>query len=126
MMKPGQTLVFLLVFMAMAITVTTAAVMVIIGNSQAASKLELSLTAYDVAESGAEEALLRLLRNPTYASAGSETLTIGEGLATITVTGTNPKTILSRGVYNNFFRQVQVTAGYSGGILSVTSWQEVY
>ena len=125
-MKSGQTLVFLLVFMAMAITVTTAAVLVIISNSQAASKLEQSLSAYAVAESGAEEALLSLLRKTTYASTGSEALTVGEGVATITVAGTNPKTILSQGVYNNFFRQVQVTAGYSGGILSVTSWQEVY
>lgn len=122
-MKPGQTLVFLLVFMTMAITVTTAAVMVIISNSQAASKLEQSLMAYSAAEAGAENALLRVLRDPDYAG---ETLTIGEGIATISATGANPKVILSRGSYNNFLRQVQVSASYVNGILTVTSWLEVF
>jgi len=122
-MKPGQTLVFLLVFMTMAITVTTAAALVIISNSQAASKLEQSLTAYGAAEAGAENALLRLLRDPAYPG---ETLTVGEGIATISAAGSNPKVILSRGKYNNFLRQVQVTASYVNGILTVTSWQEVF
>lgn len=122
-MKPGQTLVFLLVFMAMAITVTTAAVLVIISNSQAASKLEQSLTAYAAAEAGAENALLRLLRNPAYTG---ETLTMGEAVATISATGTNPKVILSIATYKNFQRQIQVTATYISGILTVTSWQEIY
>jgi len=109
--------------MAMAITVTSAAVLVVISNSQASSKLEQSLTAYDIAESGAENGLLRLLRDPAYTV---ESLTIGTGQATITVTGTNPKIVLSQGAYNNFFRQVRVTATYVGGILTVTSWQEVF
>ncbi|TSC88141.1 MAG: Uncharacterized protein G01um101416_164 [Microgenomates group bacterium Gr01-1014_16] len=122
-MKPGQTLIFLLVFITMAITVTTAATLIIISNSQAASKLEQSLTAYAVAESGAENALLRLLRDPAYAG---ETLTIGGGIATISATGSNPKVILSKGAYRNFLRQVQVTANYVSGILTVTSWQEVF
>lgn len=107
----------------MAIIVTTAAVMVVISNSQASSKLEQSLMAYATAEAGAENALLRLLRDPAYAG---ETLTIGAGTATISATGSNPKVILSQGSYNNFLRQVQVTASYLNGILTVTSWQEVF
>lgn len=122
-MKSGQTLVFLLVFMTMAITVTTAAVMVVIGNSQAASKFEQSLMAYSVAEAGVEEALLRILRDPGFSGA---TLTIGQGIATISASGTTTKTILSAGSFNNFLRQVQVTASYVSGILTVTSWQEVF
>lgn len=122
-MKPGQTLVFLLVFMTMAITVTAAAALVIISNSQAASKFEQSLMAYSVAEAGAEEALLRILRDPNFTGT---TLTIGQGIATISASGTTTKTILSAGSFNNFLRQVQVTATYIGGILTVTSWQEVF
>lgn len=122
-MKPGQTIVFLLVFMTMAITVTTAAVIVIISNSQAASKFEQSLTAYSVAEAGAEEALLRILRDPGFTSAS---LTIGEGIATISASGTTTKTISSIGTYNDFLRRVQVTANYVNGILTVTSWREIY
>lgn len=122
-MKPGQTLVLLLVFMTIAITVTTAAVVMIIVSSRSASALEQSLAAYSVAESGAENALLRILRDPSYAG---ETLTIGTGTATISVTGADTKTILSVGSGGDFLRQVQVTASYIGGILTVTSWQEVF
>jgi len=59
-MRRGQTLVLLLVFMAMAITITTAAVMVTVVNSQMGSKWEQGEAALAVAESGAENALIRL------------------------------------------------------------------
>lgn len=121
--RPGQTLVLLLVFIAVAITITTAAVTIIIVNSQAATRLESSLVAYNVAESGAENALITLLRNRSYIG---ETLTIGDGVATITVTGSNPKTILSSGTSGNYIRQVQVVAVFTQGVLSITSWQEVF
>ena len=122
-MKRGQSLVILLVFIAIAITVTSAAVVMMIVGSTAASKYEQGQTAYATAESGAENALLRLLRDPNYAG---ETLTIGSDTATITVTGTNPKTVTSTGVSGGFTRQVQVVAGYTNGILTVTSWSEVF
>ena len=122
-MKSGQTLVLLLVFMTIAITVTTAAVVMIIVSSRSASALEQSQAAYSVAESGAENALLRILRDPSYAG---ETLTIGTGTATISATGADTKTILSVGSVGDFLRQVQVTASYIGGILTVTSWQEIF
>lgn len=121
-MKRGQALVILLVFMAIAVTVTTAAVVMMIIGSTAASKYELSQVAYMTAESGAENAMLRLLRDPNYTG---ETLTIGSATATITVTGTDPKTITSTGVSTGFSRQVKVIAGYANGILTVTSWSEI-
>lgn len=122
-MKRGQSLVILLVFMAIAVTVTSAAVVMMIVGSTAASKYEQGQTAYATAESGAENALLRLLRDPNY---GGETLTIGSATATITVTGTDPKTITSTGVSGEFSRQIRVVIGYNSGILTVTSWNEVF
>lgn len=122
-MKRGQSLVVLLVFMAIAMTVTSAAVVMMIVGSTAASRYEQGQIAYATAESGAENALLRLLRDPNYAG---ETLTIGSATATITVTGTDPKTVTSTGASGGFTRQVQVVAGYTSGILTVTSWSEVF
>ena len=122
-MKKGQTLVFLLVFMTIAITVTAAAVVLMVVNSQSANRMELGSIAYDVAEGGAENAILRLLRDPSYTG---ETLTIGTGTATITVTGSGPYTILSKGVSGNFLRQVEIQVAYSSGIMSITSWREIY
>jgi hypothetical protein len=121
-MKRGQTLVLLLIFMAMAVTITTAAVVVIIVNSQMGSKWEQGEAALVVAESGAENALIRLLRDPTYIG---ETLTVGGGTATIVVTGANP-TINVTGRIGNFSRQVRIVGTYAGGVLAVTSWREVW
>ena len=92
-MKSGQTLVLLLVFVAITITITSAAVAMMIINSQSGSRFELREITYTVAESGAENALLRLLRDPDYTG---ETLTIEDGTATITVTGSSVKTITFR------------------------------
>lgn len=120
--KTGQSLVTLLVFMMIAISVTSAATVLIVNSSLATSELEESEIAYNVAESGIENALLRMLRNPNYTG---ETLAVGSGTATITITGTNPKTIVSEGRVGNFIRKVQVVADYSS-ILNITSWQEIY
>lgn len=109
--------------MAIAVTVTSAAVVMMIVGSTAASKYEQGQTAYAAAESGAENALLRLLRDPNYVG---ETLTIGSATATITITGTDPKTVTSTGVSGGFTRQIQVVAGYTNSILTVTSWSEVF
>ena len=120
----GQALVVLLVFMVIAITLTSAAVGVIIANSQAASRVEQGETVYAAAESGAENALLRLLRDPLYT--GVESLTIGQTSATVTVTGTSPKIIVSQAVAGDFKRTIQVIAEFSNTILSVQSWQETF
>ena len=119
----GQTLVFLLVFISMALIITAAAVVVAIANSQTSGGQEMATHASTIAESGAENALLNLLRNPGY-TGGS--LTVGLGQATIVVTGSGPYTIDVSGTEGNFSHQLRVTAGYSQGILTVSSWQEIY
>jgi len=125
-MKSGQVLVMLLVFMTVAITVTVASVALSIDSSRAVSKMEVSGMAASVAESGIENALLRLLRNPGFTG---ETLPVGDGTVTITVTGTNPIIITSTGEAGGFVRRVRVTASYAGDadmILNIDSWQEIY
>lgn len=121
--ETGQTLVLLLIFVVIAITITTASVAMMVVNVKATSKLEQGSTALDVAESGAETAMIKLLRDPTY---GGETVPVGSGQAVITVTGTNPKTVLSKGTVNNFTRSIQATVDYTNNVLTVTSWKEVY
>jgi hypothetical protein len=121
-MKKGQTLVILLMFIAIAIAVTTAAVMISISGSLAAFKLEQGTVAYHLSENGAENALMQLLRNPFYSG---ETLTTEAGTTTITVTGDNPKVIISRGRAGDFLRSVRITVNYTGGIMTVASWREI-
>lgn len=123
-MRKGQTLVLLLAFMAISITVTAASVGLSISGTQASSRQELGAVAYSVAESGAENALMSLLRNPGY---GGETLTVGSGVATITVTGVgNTYTITSTGRVGSFVRTLRIIAVFNGGVMSINSWQEIY
>lgn len=118
----GQTLVIFLIYILVAIIVTTAAVAILVSNSRNTDKVYQGTTAYDIAESGAETAILKLLRNPSYTG---ETLTVGSGTATITITGTNPKTIVSQGTLSNFTKTIQVIVGTTNGALTVTSWQQL-
>lgn len=120
--QKGQTLVILLVYMVMAIIVTTAAVSMVLVNSRGADKLLQGTTAYDVAESGAETAMVKLLRDTSYTG---EALSVAGGTAVITVSGTSTKTIVSKGTLNNFTRSVEVTATNVNNVLTVTSWKEL-
>lgn len=120
--KRGQALITLLIFMVVALTVTATATVLFVSNSRATTKMEIGLTALSIAESGAENGIIRLLRDSSYSG---ETLNVGGGTATVTVTGTNPKTITSTGQIGNFARKVEVVVSYTS-ILSITSWKEIY
>jgi hypothetical protein len=113
----------LLVFIVVAFSITTAATMMLLNSSQNATRLEVGTSALQVAESGMDNALIRLLRDPSYTG---ETLTVGEGTAVITVTGSGPYTLTSVGTVGRNVRKLQVTANYSGVQLVITPpWQEI-
>lgn len=120
--KDGQALVVLLFYMIIAITLVTTAVAVVISNSMAVTKTESGIVAMDIAETGAENAIIQVLRNTNYQG---ETLTIGDGTAISTVSGTSTKTITTVGAVNGSSRTVQVVASFVNGVLTVTSWQEL-
>lgn len=120
--QKGQTLVTLLVFSVVALTVATTAVTIMINVSQATNRVEGHVNATQTAESGMENALLRLLRDPSYTG---ETLPVGSGSVVITVTGSNPKTVTAVGTVNSHIKTIQSTVTYTNGIMSVTSWQEI-
>ena len=123
----GQALITLLFFTVIGVTVTSAAVVMILVNSLSGAKQQQGEVAYEIAQSGAENGLMRLLRDPTYTG---ETLPVGSGSATITITGSgttaNPYVILSKGTNGIFTREVQVKATYQNNLLTVTSRKEVY
>lgn len=117
----GQALVMLLAFMAVALTLTMAATVVTVINTQANSEYGIGQDALSLAESGVDNAILRLLRDPSYTG---ETMNIGTGTVTITVSGSGTKTITSRGTSGGFARTVQAVVSQSGNVLSLTSWTE--
>lgn len=121
-MKKGNVSIMLVLIIMMLSVLTTAAVALAISTTRDTTTLTLGERALTIAESGAENAILRLLRDPSYP--GEPDLLIGPGSATIEVTGVSPKTITSTGVAGTYTRVVKVDIDYVGGILTPTNWRE--
>lgn len=121
-LQKGQALVTLLFFVLISLTITTSAIIIIIANSISAGKIEQGTASYYSAESGIENALLRLLRDPNYSG---ETLTIGGATVVTTVSGSNPKTIVSTSQEGSFKRKISALATYSNGYYTISSWKEL-
>ncbi len=119
----GQTLVTLLVFSVMAISVAAAAVAIMINTTRATHITESRIRIMGAAESGIENAVIRLIRNPDYTG---ETLDLDDYTVTITVTGSAAKTITATADNGLFRHSVQATASYVENRLTVTSWDTVY
>lgn len=119
----GQTLSVLLVFMAAAIIIISGAVVVTIVNSTSSGNFASGSVALDIAESGAENGLLRLIRNPNYSG---EILPVGQGTATITVTDGATPTLISVGAIGAFSRKIQVKTSYNNNVLTISSWKEIF
>jgi hypothetical protein len=117
----GQTLIALLIFMLVAMTITITATAIAIINLQSNNAMVSGDQALAAANSGIENALITLERNPGYSGG---TMTIGGGTATITVSGTGSLTIVSVGSVGNFSRTVTANANDTSNIISVTGWSE--
>ena len=118
----GQAMIMLVVVTIVLVSITTAAVAMVTTNLLSTMREEHGGKALDIAESGAENALLRLLRNPNY---GGETVGIGVGSAVITVTGDAVnKSIESVGSVYGFEKTVLVESRFEDGNLVVDSWKE--
>jgi len=133
--EAGQTLVALLFFVMVGMIVTTAAIMILSTNSLAAQKLSQGEVTRQLAETGAENALLRLLRDKNYGSCpnycSGDTLTIGTDsilitVTTMTVAGTTTITIDSVATSGNFVREVEVKVVKNPyDVLTPLSWKEI-
>lgn len=122
--KSGQVLVILIFFMAMALTVTGAAIILNYVGSLSTAHVEEGVLSNQVAESGMENALLRLLRNPNYTG---EVLTIDNGTVTVNIAGTLVKTITAVATSSsNFTRTIEVHAQVANGTLQILSWKELF
>lgn len=119
--QSGQTIIALLIFMLLAITITTTAVAVTVINLQGGTAFANGEIALNDANTGAENAIEQLERNPSY---GGETMTLTDGTATITVSGTTTKTIISVGAFGNFRRTVTVVAANASNTITPTNWSE--
>lgn len=120
----GQAMVMVILVTVILVSVTGLAVSMVVSNALSTTRVEQGQHALEIAESGAEEALLRLLRDPTYTTSTPLSLTVDDGSATVDITGSGTKTITSSGAVSGYVRRIQVTATYASGQLTITSWGE--
>jgi Tfp pilus assembly major pilin PilA len=120
--QKGQTLVVLLVLVMVAIAIAGAATIIIATNSLSATTVFQGIATRQMAEAGAEKALLQLLRNPTYQG---ETFSLDTGSVTSTVSGTTTLTIDSTAINGVYVKAVELKATYSNNVLTPVSWKDL-
>lgn len=117
----GQALIMLLFFIMIGITITTTAIFIIAGNSLATSDIQQGEVARQMAETGAENALLQVLRG----NFANESITVPDGTIAVTITSTDgTSTIDSVGTAGSYVKKVRVTVT-KDAMINVTSWKEV-
>ncbi|MCH8821472.1 hypothetical protein IID23_03005 [Patescibacteria group bacterium] len=123
MNQKGQTLVSLLIIIAVTILAVASAI-VSASLSSTTAITTISDKVYYSAETGAEEALIKLLRDPSYPG---ETLGLAGINVEITVSSPSPteKVITSIASTNSIKRRVDVSVQFLNNILTVTSWDEM-
>lgn len=118
----GQAMITVLFIMLIGMLITMASVITSINNATSTTNSEIGVTAYDLAESGAENALLKLIRNPNY-TGEQYSPSIGQTI-TITVTGVSPQIITSEGKIGTIAKRIQINLQYNDGVLVINSWKE--
>lgn len=120
--QSGQAMLAVVGLLSVGLLMATTNILIgIIGHDQALA-FQQSDQGRCLAEAGAEEASLRLARNPDY-SGGQ--LVIDEKNVNIEVSGDNAKTVVSSVNYFGKIKKVQVTVNISSGLAEITDWQEV-
>ena len=123
-MKKSQTLVSLLIIIAISIIIITTVLGLMMSNLINTSSVEQSTELKLAAESGMENGLLRLLRDPSYSG---ETLTsaINGYTTTITVSGDSVnKTLISTASSLTFQKKILVKITYNNNQMVINLWQD--
>lgn len=115
----GQAVITVLFIMIISVSIITALTIMIYNSVISGSNMEQGEIAYYSAETGAQNAILRLLRDPNYAG---ETLSINDGTV---VTQVSAGIITSTAHINNSIRKVEVQTVYNNNVLTVSSWKEI-
>jgi hypothetical protein len=116
----GQALISLMFFVIIAMFLISAAIVIMIVSSESTGQLEGKETVIRVAEAAGESALIKYLRDPSFAG---ETLNLPDGDATSSISG---GVITVTATSNGFNEKIEITTNFAGNIMSVVSWKEVY
>jgi hypothetical protein len=119
----GQALISLVFFTIIGMAIATAAIVATLSSTIASSKFQSGTLTFSEAESGAENAYLKLLRDPYYKG---ETMDINGATVIATVSGSINITISSKATSGTFSRIVEIKLSYASGRYVIQSWKEVF
>jgi type II secretory pathway component PulK len=124
--ESGQALITLLFFVVIGVTIISATVIILFINNLAATAVQQGVSAYYLAESGAEDGYLRLLRNPNLTPFTNLSVITGQTVSLSISSSGNNRTITSVAtVSNNTVRKIQVQTVYNNGAFTISSWKEI-
>lgn len=123
MNQKGQALISILLIMSLAVLVVSSALVSTSLSKTAGISTESDRVLYS-AETGVEEALIKLLRDPNYQT---DSFTFDGVLVNIRIENPNPNqvTITSEALADNLKRTVEVLATFEDNILTITNWKQV-
>jgi len=120
----GQILTSVLVFMAFGLSVIALSATLTIINMQNTAKYSQSEQASNYAEAGAEEATLRLIRDPSYIGGNLSIATDATISVQIAVNG-DSRAITSTATYNGFTKKVLAQVSLANGKVTLVSWKQI-
>jgi len=120
----GQILTSVLVFMAFGLSVVALSATLTIINMQNTAKLAQSEQASNYAEAGAEESVLRLIRDPSY-NGGDLSIATDATITIQVVANGDDRTITSTATYNGFTKKVLAQVHLANGKVSLVSWKQI-
>ncbi|SRR6266404_5168361 len=118
--QKGQALISLMFFVIISLFLITASLVMLTVSAESTEKVEGEEIATRVAETGADLALLKLLRDPTYSG---ETFTLTDGKAVVSVSS---GTVTVSATSGTFVKTLVVGTNITNNVLGVTSWKEQY
>lgn len=118
----GFSLIAVLVVCMFSIFVITTAVALILSASQSVTDKVVSESAVSLAESAAEDAILKLLRNPQYAGGG---FTLEDGQAVVSITNQPDSPVVAVvATRAGVRRKLTIHLQRVDGSLEIQSWKE--
>ncbi len=124
MIRSGQTLITLLIFIIVSVTVAATSVSIIITNAQKTTATASAMEAYYAAEAGIENASISLLRNQNYIG---ETIQLTPTTSVETfVTFDGQYRVVATGSAHGFTRTIEAIFDYTDTILTIVSWREMF
>ena len=125
MNQKGQALIILLVAIALALTILTAAITSSIVQGKNTSRNILGRRVYYAAETGAEYALMKMMRTPGSCS-GTDNLTFGSANINILYSTSGPNCVISSTAQEgDLIKKITVESSYDGNqIYNYCCWTE--